>query len=454
MIRKIFKDKSFIKNMMMLAIPISIQSMIQSSLGIIDQVMVGQLGQNAVAGVGLGGRIPFIFFMVIAGITSGTSIYVSQYWGKKDTNNIKQVMGATLMIGTLVAILFMSLALLMPKGVVALFSRDQAVIQEGASYLAIVSLSFVPVLITMTYSSVLRSTHHVKLTLYAGLMSVVTNTILNYILIFGYLGMPVMGVKGAAIATTVSKVIEALVIVAVVYGKKLPGCVRIKDLVTFKMNFFKLFMITTLPLLINEFLWSAGESIYTGIYGFMGTEQATSMIITYPLQSFCISIFIGLSSAAGVMIGNKLGENKYDIAYDYAKNFTILGILGAVIVGIGVMLISDIYVSTYKISHEVQNNAIILIIVFCCVLCVKVGNMIMGGGVLRSGGQTKLTLFLDILGTWGIGIPIGLLAAFVLKLPLYAVYLLISLEEVVRFIIGLIWMKRKIWIKNIINDEI
>ena len=452
MIKKVFSDKEFMGNAAKLAIPISVQSLIQSSLGMIDQMMVGQLGETTVAGVGLGGRLPFIFSMIIAGITSGTSIYVSQYWGKKDTDNIKQVMGSTLSVGMIAALLFMALSFLIPNGIVNLFSRDEAVIREGASYLAIVALSFVPVLLTGTYSAVLRSTHHVKLTLYAGMISVVINTILNYFLIFGFLGFPEMGANGAAAATAISKLVECTIILGVVYGKKLPGCTKFSELITVRMSFFKLFMLTTMPILVNEFVWSVGESIYSGIYGIVGTKEATSMIITYPVQSICISVFMGLSSAAGVIIGNKLGEEEYDSAYDYAKKFVLLGIIGSIIVGAGLMLLSGLYVSAYKISKEAQHNAVILIGIFGTVLFVKVSNMIMGGGILRSGGKTKLTLFLDMLGTWGIGIPMGLLGAFVFKLPVYVVYLMITIEEVVRFVIGGVWMIRRVWIRNIVNE--
>lgn len=452
MIQTVFKDREFLRSAAKLAIPISFQSLIQASLGMIDQVMVGQLGETAVAGVGLGGRIPFIFSMIIAGITSATSIYVAQYWGKKDTDNIKQVMGSTLSIGMLIAVICMGLSLLIPQQAVSLFSRDSAVIRVGASYLAIVSLSFIPVLITGTYSAVLRSTHHVRLTLFAGMAAVVINTVLNYILIFGYLGMPKMGAEGTAVATAISKLIECLIILAAVYAKKLPGCTKLRDLIFVKSSFFKVFMVTALPLLINEFVWSLGESIYTGIYGVIGTKEATSMIITYPIQSICISVFVGVASAAGVVVGNKLGEDEYEAAYDYAKKFLVLGMMGAVMVGIIITLLSGLYVRTYKISADAQRDAIILIAVFGAVLLVKISNMIIGGGILRSGGKTKLTLYLDMLGTWGIGIPMGLLGAFVFKMPVYVIYMMITVEEVVRFIIGIVWMRRRIWINNIVNE--
>ncbi len=447
----LLKDKSFMKNMLKLALPISLQSLIQSSLGLIDQIMIGQLGEKTVAGVGLGSRIPFIFFMVIAGITSGTSIYASQYWGKKDTESIGQAISTTLAVGVAAVILFAGLSLFSPNQVVGMFSKDTEVIVQGALYLKIVSISFLPVLITMTYSAVLRSTHHVKLPLYAGLISVAVNTVLNYVFIFGAFGVPAFGISGAAVATAISKTIECLIILGVIVTKKLPGCMPVYKLFALRLNFFKVFMVTTLPLLINEFFWSLGESIYAGIFGRMGTEEATGMIITYPLQGLFISIFVGISSAAGVMLGNKLGETDYEAAYDYAKRFMLLGVIGAVITGGAVIGLSSFYVSAYNVSKTVSHYAVLLTTVFGMVLCVKVGNMV-AGGILRSGGQTKLTLFIDLLGTWGIGIPIGIIAAFVLRLPVYTVYILISLEEVVRIVIGLLCIKRKSWIKNIVNE--
>lgn len=433
-----------------IAVPISLQSLIASSLGLVDQMMIGQLGETSVAAVGMGGRLPFIYMMVLFGITSATSIYAAQFYGKKDLEHLNKVISTTLVLGIPIAILFMIATLLIPETIVGLFSKDPAVITEGAIYLRYVSIGFLPMLISLTYSGILRSCHHVRLPLVAGMISFVTNTVLNYILIFGVLGMPEMGVKGAALATGISRLLEMVILLGVLYIKKLPGAFNIRALMVFELDFTKAFFITGLPLLINEFLWSLGESIYTGIYGRLGTSEAAGMIITYPLQAFCISFFVGVSSAAGIMLGNKLGEKDEETAYTYAGNFVKIGILGSLLVAIIIVSLSSVYVSVYQVPQEVKDYANTLIFVFALVMFVKVSNMIIGGGILRSGGQTKLTLYLDMIGGWLIGIPLGLLTAFVFKLPIYYVYFFISLEEVFRLSVGLVWMRRRIWMKTIV----
>lgn len=452
--KQLFGDKAFLKKLAALAIPISLQSLIASSLGIVDQMMIGQLGKNIIAGVGFGGRIPFIFMMTLFGIVSATSIYTAQYFGKGDMKEVGKVVGTTLVIGSLVTAVFMAIALVFTKQAVRLFTGDEAVISQGVIYLKYVSIGFIPMMISQTYSAVLRSTHRVRLPLIAGLISFGVNTLLNYVLIFGNFGAPELGIMGAALATGISRTIEMIILLAVVYIRKYEGAIRITQLFTFDPKFVKAFMITSLPLLFNEFLWSLGESVYTGIYGHMGTAEAAGMTMTFPLQSFSIAFFVGISSAAGILLGNKLGAGEEEEAYLYAKRFIAIGITGAVLISLVIIGISPLYLRVFKVDAETAGHFSRLIVIFSMVLFVKVSNMIIGGGILRSGGETKLTMYLDMIGGWCIGIPLGLLTSRVFGLPVHYVYFFISLEEVFRLIVGLVWTNRKIWIKNLVADPV
>jgi putative MATE family efflux protein len=447
------KRWAFMRNVAKIAVPISLQSLIASSLSIIDQMMIGSLGEATVAGVGVGSRLPFIFIMVVFGLTSATGIYAAQYFGKKDMEKIETVVGTTLWLGVPVVGIFFALSFFTPGAVARLFIGDAQVIEQSMLYMRYMAIGFFPLFIVQSYNAVLRSTHHVKLPMTAGLISFFLNTVLNYLLIFGKFGLPEMGIAGAALATTLSRFAEMSIILFFVYSRQLPGAVMGRGLLSADRQFVKAFLMTGMPLLVNEFLWSVNESVYVGIYGHMGTEQAAAMTMTFPIQSFSIAFFVGISSAAMIVLGNLIGEGREEEAYAVSFRFVSIGIVGAVLIGVVIVLLSPFYGRMFQIEPETRTYFEWLVRVFALFLFVKVSNMIIGGGVLRSGGQTKLSLYLDLAGGWLIGIPLGLLTAWVFKLPVYGVYFCISLEEVFRLAIGFRWMKKRIWIKDITGSE-
>ncbi|MGV8980437.1 MATE family efflux transporter [Clostridium sp.] len=449
-------QKSYYKTMLAIAIPVSIQSLFQASLSVIDQFMVGQLGEQAIATVGLGSRFPFLFLVTLSAVGSTTSIMISQYWGKKDNKKIASVVGGNLLLGMIITIIFSLLSLLFSKQVIGLYTNDIKIVTLGSKYLIINAISYIPMLLIMIYASVLRSTGHVKSPMYAGVFAVVLNTILNYLLIFGKFGFPEIGFLGTAYATTVTRFLEAVLLILITYVNKYPGAYKIVDLCNFSSVFMKKILVIARPLLINEFMWALGETIYSIIYGRMGTSEVASMTLTYPIQSLSIGLFAGVSSAAGIMIGTKLGLGDNKLAFKYSVKFIKMGIIGSAIFGIALIACSNLYISVFNISSNLKECTFKLLVVFSIVLWIKVSNMIIGGGILRSGGKTKYTLYLDLIGTWGIGVPIGFVTAFVLKLPVHWVYLIISGEEFVRFIIGIKIIHSRKWMNNLteMNPEV
>lgn len=442
-------EKSYYKTMLAIAIPVSVQSLFQASLSVIDQFMVGQLGQEAIATVGLGSRFSFIFLVTLSAVGTTTSIMVSQYWGKKDTKNIVNVFGGNLIFGIIITIIFSLISLMFSKQVLGIYTNDIRIVELGSKYLVINAIGYIPMLLITIYASVLRSTEHVKSPMYAGAFAVVLNTLLNYMFIFGNFGFPKMGVLGAAYATTITRFLEAGLLIAFTYANKYPGAYKIKEICDISSVFIKKILIISTPLLINEFMWALGETMYSIVYGRMGTSEVASMTLTYPIQSLSIGLFAGVSSAAGIMIGNKLGLGENELAFKYSKKFIKMGIIGSAVFGILLVACSNLYISTFNISSDLKDCTFKLLVMFSIVLWIKVSNMIIGGGILRSGGKTKYTLYLDIIGTWGIGVPLGFVSAFVLKLPIHWVYLIISGEEFVRFIIGFKIMHSRKWMDNL-----
>lgn len=445
---KLIKQLNF-KTLFSIALPISIQSLLQSSLGMIDQIMIGQLGETAVASVNLGTRLMFIMVYSLSGISAVSSIYTSQYEGAGTKEKHSAVMKITILEGLLCVLPFLIAGLFFPQQIVRIFSEDNTVIQKGANYLFITAFGFIPKLFSISISAILRCTGKAKITLITGLSSVALNTLLNLIFIFGFGPIKAHGVEGAAIATVIAIFIEATINIIYLEKTKHPSRLSLAIKAKADKGFYKKFAITTLPAIGNECFWALGDAIYSGIYGHMSTVSLAAITLTFPIQGMSVGFFSGLSAAAGVIIGNNLGAKKTKEAYTLAWDFFKLCIIGCGIIGILIVLFGSVYLKFYNVTDEVKLYTKSLLAIFACYLWVKVSNMVMLGGVLRSGGKTRYTLILDLIGTWGIGIPLGFLCAFVFKWNILMVYTAINIEEVIRLTLGLIKVKSKDWISII-----
>jgi len=405
------EKRQFYKTLFKLAVPVTIQNTITSSLNLVDTIMIGQLGATEVAAVGLANRLFFIFIIIAFAVSSGTAIFTAPYWGKKDVVQIGKVMGIALIFNGVIAILFTIAALIDPGRVMAVFTTDTQVIHQGSTYLAITVFSFLPTAITMLYSFVLRSTQNVMIPMYASTSALVLNTILNYCLIFGHFGFPVLGVKGAAIATLIARLLEMAFIVSVTYLKDLPA-VRWHDLYSLPKGLIKTFSITTAPILANEFIWVIGTTTYFVVFGRMGTAEIAAVNIIKPIEEISFSFFFGLASAASVMIGNQIGAGNEDIAHDYAKRFSIIGPVGAVIVGCLIALNAHHVIHVFHVPKEVLDFAMNMILILSVVLWIRIFNIINLIGVFRGGGDTRYSLYMEVLSVWVVGVPLAFMGGF------------------------------------------
>ena len=444
--RKLFSDKNFLREMIKITLPISLQSLIQASFGIIDQLMIGSLGAVSVAAVGIGDKLPFILLISISGITAATSIFTAQFWGGKDTSKLGSIMGLTFLLNAVMIVPFLAASLFFPSQVLSLFTGDTAVIAQGRAYLMVVAAGYIPNAVSLTYAAVLRGTRHVNLPMAAGLISVAFSTGIKYLFLYGNFGLPKIGVAGMAVATVISQFLECFIIVGVLYLKKYPGAIPPRQMLK-TGGLGKMFLKVALPLFANEFLWALSDSLYTMIYGHMGTNDMAAMVMTYPVQQFSVAFFTGVSSAASIMLGNCLGAGEEDKARRYAADFIYTGLVGALAVGAGILALSPFYFAAFNVAAEVKESAHAVVTIFSAILFIKVLNMIIGGGILRSGGKTKITMILDTAGGYLVGLPMGLLG-MALSLRLEWVYLMLSSEELVRMIVGAVLTKRGVWIKN------
>lgn len=444
------REKNFFGTVCAIAVPVALQSMLQASFGMVDQIMIGQLGSVSVAAVGLAGKFSWIFSVLSSAIGAVAGIMMSQYLGQENKGEVRRSFFVNLFLTGALAVLFTALCFCFPQRIMRLYTNDPQTLTVAAAYLRIVSAAFLPMAGATLLAALLRCAESAVIPLYASVAAALLNTGLNYILIFGKLGTPAMGAAGAAAATAVSQLANFLLMLALLgkhrkwlekeaEGSADPGAFGWKQYGTI-----------LLPILVCELMWSLGENVYTAIYGHMGTQAGASMILINPVQGLMIGALCGLSQAAGVLIGKKLGGGKYDEAYRDSGKLMVYGFAGSIIFSGIVVLISAPYVEIYQVEAQVKLQTRQILTAYALIAPFKVQNMILGGGILRSGGKTKYVMAVDLIGTWIFGVPIGLLAAFVWKLPVPYVYFLLSLEECVRFLISVMIFKRKKWMRQLV----
>ena len=439
------RNTEFLRDVCRLAVPVALQSMLQASFSIVDQIMIGQLGSVSIAAVGLAGKFSSVYSVVVSAIGAVAGIMIAQYLGQKNRPEVRRSFFRNLFFALGLAAVFTALCLLLPEPIMGLYTKDAATRQAAASYLAIVAGTFLPMAGATLLSTLYRCMEKASLPLYASLFAALLNTGLNYVLIFGKLGFAPMGAEGAAIATLVSQIANCLVML--LFLRSARDCLSGGRAQTrFQWRQYAAML---LPVLACEFLWSVGENVYAGIYGNLGTADCAAMTLINPVQGLVIGALCGLSQAAGVLIGKRLGSGDYDGAYGDAKRLLLYGFLGSAALSMLVVLTSGLYVRLYAVEDSVRALTRQILAVYAVVAPFKVQNMILGGGVLRSGGKTKYVMMIDLIGTWGFGVPLGLLAAFVLRLSIPWVYLMISLEECVRFAISVAVFRRRGWMQSL-----
>lgn len=436
-------DKRFFKNICRIAIPVAIQSMLQSSFGIVDQIMIGQLGSISISGVGFAGKFTSIFSVLISAIAAVAGIMISQYMGQKNQKEIRKSFYLNLFITLGISLIFTLGCIAFPKQIMGLYTKDQAVIDEASVYLRIVAGTFIPMAGATMLATMFRCMEKTLFPLIATIASAVLNTGLNFILISK------MGTKGAAIATLVSQAANFLVMFVLIfkYNEHLKSSEKQTETNT-KFGFRQYFLIL-LPILISELLWSLGENVYAGIYGHIGTKASAAMTLINPIQGLMIGALCGLSQAASVIIGKKLGNKEFDEAYFASKKLIYYGLVGSLLLSVVIVVTSPIYIQIYDVENSVKLMTQQILFAYAMVAPFKVLNMILGGGIIRSGGKTSYVMVIDIIGTWGFGVPLGLISAFVFDLPIAWVYFILSLEECIRFGISMVVLKKRKWMQRI-----
>ncbi|GMG96315.1 MATE family efflux transporter [Tepidimicrobium xylanilyticum] len=450
---KIWKDKNFIKSMINIALPITLQNLIASSVNMLDTLMITSLGQASLAAVGLANQVFFFYSVTIFGVATGSAVFVAQFWGRQDYKNIKKILGLCLTITSVIGLFFTLAALITPEGIMTIFSEDPEVIKLGVDYLIIVAFSYIITGISFSYAVASRSIGDAKMPMVVSIVSFIINGIFNYLLIFGKFGFPRLGVKGAAYGTLIARVVELGLILYTIYSSSSPLAANIKELTNWNKNFIQKYAKTAYPVIVNEALWSLGTVLYSIAYAKIGTEAAAAVQILNTVQNIFMVITRGVGNACTVMVGNKIGANEEEMAIEYANRFLKISVALGLVLATGLYLTSDIILSLFRnLTPQLYTTSKKLLNILALFFTIKVFNGTVIVGVLRGGGDTKFSMLLEMGSVWLVGVPLAFLGAIVFKLPVYLVTPLVYSEEIVKALFALPRLISKKWVTNVIKD--
>jgi putative MATE family efflux protein len=444
-----FLDKEYFHQLARYSLPIMTQQVIISLLNMVGVVMVGQKGEAAVAAVGLAGQVFFLLNLSLFGVGSGSAIFTSQLWGKKDIPRLRKVLSLCLALSLGVSLVFFLLSEFFPAAIIGIFSTDPQVIRLGGAYLGVFAWSFLFFTVSYMFSMMLRSTGNVRLPMFVSIGALAVNTLLSYGLIFGKLGLPVLGIQGAAVAVVISRFLECAVLLILIYAQHLPVAATIGELLSFDLSFILKVLKPVLPVVLNEFLWSMGTTLYSVVYARMGTASIAAINMISTIDNLAFAVLTAIGTATAIMVGHRIGEGEEQEAFRSSVRSLIVGAVTGLLLGGIALLGADHILALYKVSPIVLHYAETTLLVFSACLWLRGTNSILVVGVLRAGGDTRFCLILDGFIIWLVGVPATLIGAFVFHLPIYWVYLLAMTDEVTKCIIGMPRVISRRWIHNL-----
>ncbi|MFK4784462.1 MATE family efflux transporter [Fusobacterium sp. MFO224] len=444
-------DNKFIKALVILAIPIILQNLITASLNLLDNIMIGHLGVSEIASIGLANQYYLIFFMTVTGCAFGSGIFMSQFWGRRDIKSIKKYLGIAIISSVSFSILFALGAVIYPEYIIKIFTDDVRVITLGVGYLRYVSLSYIFTALSVTIQTCLRSTGQTSLPMKGSLIGLISNGVLNYIFIFGKLGVPAMGVSGAAIGTTFSRLFELTYLIYMIYSKDNIIKSTFKEMFGFSSFMLKSYIRKASPVIANDFLWILGMTFYSKAYALLGTEAIATMQIALIMNNLFLICGQGIAIAAAIMIGNNIGEGKafLEIKKD-AYNISIFTIVIGIVIGIAFFIVAPYVMLLFNVTQSVKEDVIFIIRTMSVVLPLRFFGVLQIIGTFRSGGDVLYAIYTEMMSLWVVGIPLAFFSALYLKVDIRIVYMFVCIEDVAKIFFIIPRLKSGKWIKVII----
>ncbi len=446
------RDRSFYRTLIALAIPISLQNLITFAVGFADNLMIGRLGDNAISGVYVGGQVQTVVQMFIGGVEGAILILATQYWGKKDTESIRRVVSIGVKLAAMVGAVFSLVTVLFPGPIIGLFTKEPGVIAEGTVYLQIVGFTYLFFSVSQVMIASMRSVETAKIGLYISIMALIVNVGLNYILIFGKLGLPALGVKGAAIATLISRVLEMSVSVGYVFfaDKKLRLSVR--DLLHTDRQLLRDFIKYGLPIIGGQVVWSVNMLANTKIMGVYSAGVMAAVSITGMLHNLIYVWMNGLSSAVGVITGKTVGAGKYETMKEYARTVQVIFLLVGVLSGGIVFLARDGFVGLYDVTPEALSYSrefINVISVTIIGTCYQAACLF---GLVKSGGDISFVFKNDTIFVFLVVLPSAIICQW-LAAPAWVVFAALKCDQILKCFVAVVKINRFNWMKNLTRES-
>lgn len=443
------RDK-FYKTLLTLAIPIILQNFLTSSLNMVDNLMIGSLGEEAIAAVGQANQLFFLFNLMSFGLNSGGAIFFSQFHGKKDYLTLKRYMGATMVLGTLIALSFSFLAIVIPERIMGIYSDNPIVLRESVNYLRIVGLSYVVNNLSFTMIFALRATNQAFVPILSSIFGLGTNAVLNYCLINGFYGFPRLEVKGAAIATLIARILEFLILFYVVFIKSNILNAKLNELFSFNKENLRKYTSVALPVILNETFWSLGIVAYNYSYSKLGVSSFAAIQIQNTIMQLFYVFSFGICNATAIVTGNLIGRGKIDRLKDYSRRIIKLTLVTGVLTGVVLFALKGPILSLYVLEEATRVTTTRLLTIMSIAVPIRILNVLFVVGLFRGGGDTRFGLIAEISSLWLIGVPLVFLAALIFKLPVEYVLLASITEEIVKFFLCYFRFRSYKWIHSVI----
>ncbi|MBR1811708.1 MAG: MATE family efflux transporter [Clostridia bacterium] len=445
---KLFQDKEFNRQILSLVLPISIQQLMLNLVGVSDTVMLGRVGQNALSAASLAGYVQFVFSLILTAVSIGAGMFAAQYWGKGDTMNAEKILALALRIAVPVGLEFTVLTAVIPTPLMRLFTGDETLIRLGAAYLRAVSPSYVLCGISQIFLCLMKNCGMAKKSMRISAYSVASNIMLNAALIFGLCGCPRLEIRGAALATVAARLLEC---VCAVIGLRCTGVLRLRreylreGMQTPHGDFWKY----TLPVLANELVWGLGFTMSTVIMGHLGSDAAAANAIANTAKNLAVCVCAGTAAGGGILVGNTLGAGALDKAKAYGGKLCRLSILGGIVAGALILISAPVIVRHVDLTAQAKNYLRGMLLISACYMIGKSFNSATVAGIFCAGGDARFGLICDTVVMWGIIVPLGLLAAFVLRQSVPWVYFILSLDEFLKLPAVRRHYEKYKWLRNL-----
>ncbi len=443
----------FYKKLIALVFPVAIQNLMTALVSASDALMLGFLDQTALSAVSLATQAQFVLNLFFSAITIGTTVLAAQYWGKQDRESVEEVLCIALKMSILISMIFFIAAFFFPRVFMQVFTNEMPLIEAGIPYLRIVSWSYLFMGFSQIYLCIMKNSGRTTKSTIYGSSALVLNILLNAILIFGLSGFPQMGIAGAALATTISRAVELFL---TVFENVKTGIVRVRlkyfcsDFVRLKRDYYRY----TMPVLANELVWGCGFTMFSVIMGHLGSDAVAANSVANIVKNMIACVCLGIGTGSGILVGNELGIGNLETAKKYGSLLCKISLITGAVSGLFILL-SGPLVLMFTTSLTEQAHAYLQIMLYICsyYMIGKSINSTVIAGIFCAGGDTKFGFICDAVTMWIIIIPLGAFAAFILHLPVLAVYFLLNLDELIKLSAVYRHYKQYKWVKNLTTNQ-